>query len=305
MGQRCDKVDTDGDLEMVLDNPVNVVLADVGHRHRLLHTDSIEALHAPTNPFKYDLRWGKPGTRSAAGEGPDAPASASQASTNPFGSEASSEAEDEGAGPHRGPSIAPRGGAPARAAAGADACGGIARQGVTLRHSEGHPSVRALAFPYQDAPVLGEILNAEQATLVSECGEFLQVSWKGLKVWISRSDATAPQALRTDASEMSFDRAIDCSDLADVIPTDGYVFSVGETVDIYVHEWVPAQVTGILGSGLVQVRNIASTATQAAENGVEAQCGIWLDRQQQQGMLRPRARSAMAKPSREYSLVSK
>mmetsp|Transcript_28993 Transcript_28993/g.68486 ORF Transcript_28993/g.68486 Transcript_28993/m.68486 type:complete len:215 (+) Transcript_28993:173-817(+) len=193
----------------------------------------------------------------------------------------------------------------------------------------GRQSVQALAFPYSDAPALGEILSGERAELVSECGGFVQVRWNGLKVWVA-----AEQALRTptrkapdlagatedtddqlpatarsaglqeserglvgteaSAGEAAREGEVGderCSSDASTACEEGPVWFVGQSVDLHAHDWVPAKVTGVLSSGLVQVRGIASSA-QAAEDGVEAQCGVWLDRQQQQTLLKPRGAPA-------------
>jgi len=368
MGHSCSTPDEDGGLEVAVDVSFpDVQIPARRRRVKTLHTDSPEALEAETNPFTEDLRrtlTDEPGRVQSASsartrvnskddaavestdgecdacvQGVNTPAPAhvtpkDRASTQP--ASAAGAACVDGTSQTL-PQVAPKGDSAALAWAdptadatdkSPDGGGGGASRNVVLAPA-GRPSVQALAFPYCGAPALGEIVGGERAEYVDECGDFVQVRWNGLKVWVAREDAncvpaelkcdsvlpskedaphglgkqaydSAPASEDTDAGGCAPGGLVSLEEPSGVpltgckgsLADEGAVWSVGQAVDLRANGWIPAKITGALSSGLVQVRSVASSS-QAAEDGVEAQCGVWLDRQQQRELLRPRSAPAL------------
>jgi len=286
MGQTCAGPGDDGEPEVLVDNSLRPLPLPVAGRRKqsngeFLDTASPEALDAETNPFKDDMN-------------PE---------VNPFNedlhpnarldSTSVNEPDPEEQGP---PSLSTTKAPPSESMAKAAVTGQVTSLGsVVLRHREGQSSVLALAFPYPEAPVLGEIVCGEEAESLSECGEYIQLRWKGLKVWITKAD-TAPAPSRNADLPARVDSNQSISVGGAIVPaselhaTSGTpmvsTYTVGQAVELCVgSKWIVARVTGILGSGYVQVRG-TQLSTQAAEAGVEAQCGVWLDHQQQKELLR-------------------
>lgn len=276
MGQTCaGPGDEDGQSTevSVVDNSLRPLPMPVAGRRKqsngeFLDTESAEAITAVTNPFNDEL--------------------------NPFSTDLNPNARLDSASiaepdPEGPPSVSP---------AKAEVPGQDVSLGhVLLRQHEGQSSVLALAFPYPEAPVLGEIVCGEEAESLSECGDYIQLRWKGLKVWIAKTDTTpAPNRIadlpaRADSNQsISIGGAIlPASELNAAAASGAFAvtaYTVGQAVELCVgSKWIAARVTGVLGSGYVQVRGTQLSA-QAAEAGVEAQCGVWLDHQQQKEMLR-------------------
>mmetsp|Transcript_10655 Transcript_10655/g.20674 ORF Transcript_10655/g.20674 Transcript_10655/m.20674 type:complete len:284 (+) Transcript_10655:114-965(+) len=279
MGQSCagpgDDEDSDSHSEVLVDSTLRPLPLPVAGRRRLakgafLDTASPEAMIAETNPFKDEVNKSNeefhPNSRLDC---------ASMAEPDP---------EEQGP--------------PSQSTTKAEVHGQVALLGrVVLRQQTGQSSVLALAFPYPEAPVLGEIVCGEEAESLSECGEYIQLRWKGLKVWISKADTMpAPKRstdlpARADSNQsISVGGAIVPASELNAAPASGTsavtAYTVGQAVELCVgSKWIAAKVTGILGSGFVQVRGMQQSA-QAAEAGVEAQCGVWLDHQQQKELLR-------------------
>jgi len=62
---------------------------------------------------------------------------------------------------------------------------------VLLRQAQGRPSVLVRAWQREDAVLVGEIPSGQQALCLGECGDFVQVHWKGLEGWVMQDDASA------------------------------------------------------------------------------------------------------------------
>mmetsp|Transcript_16372 Transcript_16372/g.38389 ORF Transcript_16372/g.38389 Transcript_16372/m.38389 type:complete len:300 (-) Transcript_16372:81-980(-) len=286
MGQACQKpAEEDDDVEVNFEQSFRIVPPPRKQRVQTLNTDSAEAQEAETNPFKDDVVHESSASQSkladrglAASKGRNI-SSDLPADTPGHMSEPDPEESVLQGSPRPTPVDSRSGSAQASPVKGLP-CSDAGMVVVLSSKEEGGDVVQALALPYAEAPVLGEILNGESAELLSESGDYLQVRWNGLKVWVARKQSSAPAAAGCKAGTAGAD------------PEAGGgggvqgVYFVGQDVELFVNGWVQAKITGILGSGLIQVRS-ALSGSQAAEEGVEAQCGVWLTREQQQELLRP------------------